>query len=243
MAGTDDNDPPVSDVLEQGSQDPGWLESLGRLRGVRLAASGLLASAAIGWVLLGPGVAGLTPSSPPADEGATTGKARSEPASSVVPSTEGGHRCEHERGGGARTGYARDGGEGRATARSRSIAGSLYRFARAPAAGERVRWARDVALTAPTARLVVRRDQTTTREAWTTEAGPAGDYLLADLAARVATGSTTSATSTAGRGCGPRPVLPRRLGSASRPAARSAAPPGGRWTSSSTTRNPSPASA
>ena len=159
------------------------LESLGRLRGVRLAASGLLATAAIGWVLLGPGVAGLTPSGPPADEGATTGKARSEPASSVVPSTEGGHRCEHERGGGARTGYARDGGEGRATARSRSLAGSLYRFARAPAAGERVRWARDVALTAPTARLVVRRDQTTTREAWTTEAGPAGDYLLADLAA------------------------------------------------------------
>ena len=82
-----------------------------------------------------------------------------------------------------RVAYNRGGASGDASAENKALAASLYRFARHPERSKDVRWARDVALTAPGAWRVVSRDGATTRHAWRTVSGRTGHYLLADLAA------------------------------------------------------------
>ena len=131
MAGTDENSAPESEVLEQGWQGSGRLETLGRSRGVRLAASGLLATAVLGWLFLGPGVPGLTSARVQTAETAGTDKAPADPASQVVPPDQRDHECKSEGGGGS----GRDAVGGRADAGSRALAAKLYRFARDPAGG------------------------------------------------------------------------------------------------------------
>lgn len=149
MAATGGNDAGASEVLEQGPREPGRLAAFGRSRAVRLAAGGLLATAAVGWLVLGAGAGPPDSSPPPADRPASTGEARPEP---TIPG------------------------------RARQLAASLYRFARNPAPAARVPWARDVALTAPGAWVVVPRSRAAHRTAWTTVSGRTGEYLLADLA-------------------------------------------------------------
>lgn len=186
MAGTDENnDLSGSEVLEHGSHDPGRLGALGRSRTVRLAASGLVATAILGWFVMGPGVPGLSSSRSPADEPATAGTARDAPANPVIARDQGEGECESEQADGASAaGTAdRDRTSRRANSRSRTLAASLYRFALNPSPARKVPWAQDVALTAPGAWVVVPRSRAATGNAWTTVSGRTGDYLLADLAA------------------------------------------------------------
>jgi len=179
VAGTDENSAPESEVLEQGWQGSGRLETLGRSRGVRLAASGLLATAVLGWLFLGPGVPGLTSARVQTAETAGTDKAPADPASQVVPPDQRDHECKSEGGGGS----GRDAVGGRADAGSRALAAKLYRFARDPAGGTKVPWAQDVVLSTGNAdRVLVPRTRVAGHDAWTSESGTA-DFLLADLAA------------------------------------------------------------
>ena len=182
MAGADETNSPAAEVLEQGSQDRGRLETLSRSRGVRLAASGVLAAAAVAWALGGSGVSGLSSARGPGGQLPTSGSGDAS-ASRVVAPSETEHKCQDEMDRDLRVAYNRGGASGDADTQSRAIATSLYRFARNPARTTKVPWARDVALTAPGAWTVVSRGRAATRQAWTSVSGRTGHYLLADLAA------------------------------------------------------------
>jgi len=184
VAGPDQNDAGASEVLARGPRDPGRFAALGRSRAFRLATGGLLATAAVGWSVLGAGARDPDTSPPPAAGSVTPGEP---PAGSAAPGTA--RRpvqdaCVSDRADGARKTEQtrRDFRVGDASACSRELVGSLYRFARNPSPATQAPWARDVALTAPGAWVVVPRSRAARRNAWMTVSGHTGDYLLADLA-------------------------------------------------------------
>jgi hypothetical protein len=184
VTGADENDAGASELLVRGPRDPGRLAALSRSRAVRLAAGGLLATAAVGWLALGAGEGDPSASPPPAVGSASPGGAGAESAAPDRERRQVEDDCVSDRIDRARkTELARrDVSIGRASTCSQELAGSLYRFARHPTPATNVPWARDVALTAPHAWVVLSRSRAAHRNAWTAVSGRTGEYLLADLA-------------------------------------------------------------
>jgi hypothetical protein len=184
VTGADENDAGASEVLARGPRDPGRLAALSGSRAARLAAGGLLATAAVGWLVLGAGRGDRSVSPPPAVGSATPGEARAESAAPGTERRQTQDECVSDRADSARKTERtrRDVSIGSASTCSRELAGSLYRFARHPTPGTNLPWAQDVALTAPGAWVVVPRSRAAHRNAWTAVSGRTGEYLLADLA-------------------------------------------------------------
>lgn len=184
MAGADENDAGASEVLVLGPRDPGRLSTLARSRAVRLAAGGLLATAAVGWMVLGAGASDPDASPPPAVGSVTPGAAGAASAAPGTARRQVPDECGSDRADRARMSHEtrRDVSLGSASTCNQALVGSLYRFARSPTPAVNLPWARDVALTAPGAWVVVPRSRAAHRSAWTAVSGRTGEYLLADLA-------------------------------------------------------------
>jgi hypothetical protein len=184
VSGADENDAGASELLVRGPRDPGRLAALSRHRAVRLAAGGLLASAAVGWLVLGPGEGDPGASPPPAVGSATPGEARAESAAPDRERRQVRDECVSDGADRARKvePARRDVSMGRASTCSQDLVESLYRFARHPTPAANVPWARDVALTALGAWVVVPRSRVPHRNAWMAVSGRTGEYLLSDLA-------------------------------------------------------------